>query len=529
MIAPAAALPRPASQGYFASHWRSLDYFNLYRLTLAVALVFSGVLFGDSELFRAGAGARFQGVAYAYLVIAALFVLGIRARWPGFQIQLSTHIIADILFVMLLMGTSERLAGGMGLLLIISIASGGLVGSGRLTLLYAAIASLALLLQHGFSILTGSGGMDSFFQVGLLCAGYFAIGWLAHALTQRALRSESLAQQQAEELALLNRINAVAIENSPDGLLAVRGDGIVRHASPRALALLGVTAPLQPGVTRLEELSPRLARLAQRMLPGTTPTLSTPTAQLRVRSMPLATPDSSQVLVLEDQSQAEQAAQRMKLAALGRLTANIAHEIRNPLSAISHAAQLLREDAHDAAQGKLTAIIENNARRLDRLVEEVLTLNRRDRLNPVSFDATALGTLIDELRQTEEIPRDAVIVSMPDSLHFPFDPDHLRQILWNLLRNAWRYSRKQAGSIRFHAQMQGDDAMQLEIGDDGPGLSPQHEGKLFEPFFTTDAQGTGLGLFLARELAEANHAELAYVPGAGGARFRLSLRGGMHA
>ena len=261
------------------------------------------------------------------------------------------------------------------------------------------------------------------------------------------------------------------------------------------------------------------------MSPGSTPTLVTPAALLRVRCIPLATPDDSRVLVLEDQSQAEQAAQRLKLAALGRLTANIAHEIRNPLSAISHAAQLLREDVHDAAQARLTEIIENNTRRLDRLVEEVLTLNRRDRLNPVAFDAATLAALIDELRQTEEIPVDAVIVSMPDSLHFQFDPDHLRQIVWNLLRNAWRHCSRQAGSIQFRLQTLGD-SVQLEIQDDGPGLSPEHQGKLFEPFFTTDAQGTGLGLFLARELAEANHAALAFVPGAGGARFRLSLRGG---
>jgi two-component system sensor histidine kinase PilS (NtrC family) len=247
---------------------------------------------------------------------------------------------------------------------------------------------------------------------------------------------------------------------------------------------------------------------------------------LRVRYIPFATPDNSRVLVLEDLSQAEQAAQRLKLAALGRLTANIAHEIRNPLSAISHAAQLLREDTHDPAQAKLTSIIENNTRRLDRLVEEVLTLNRRDRLNPVDYDAAMLAALIDELRQTEEIPADAVIVSMPDTLRFQFDPDHLRQIVWNLLRNAWRFSRKQAGSLRFSARMLGDNSFQFDIEDDGPGLSAEHHSKLFEPFFTTDAQGTGLGLFLARELAEANHATLAYVPGADGARFRLSLRGG---
>ena len=518
-------MPRPDTPGYYASHWRSLDYFNLYRLTLAVALVFTGLLFNDSDLFRPNAGEAFQAYAYTYLVIAALFVLGIRARWPGFQIQLTSHITADIVLVVLMMSTSERLAGGMGLLLAISIASGGLVGSGRLTLLYAAMASIGVLLQHGFSILGGSQRPDSIFQTGLLCAGYFAIGWLAHALTQRALHSETLAQQQADELALLNRINALAIENSPDGLLAVRGDGVVRHASPRALALLGVTTPVTPGVTRLEALSPELAQLSQQLRDGAAPTLSTATAQLRVRCIPLATPDNSRVLVLEDQSQAEAAAQRLKLAALGRLTANIAHEIRNPLSAISHAAQLLHEEVHDAAQTRLTTIIENNARRLDRLVEEVLTLNRRDRLNPVNFDATALGALIDELRQTEEIPADAVIVRMNDTLHFQFDPDHLRQILWNLLRNAWRYSHRQAGSIRFSTPVPGD-GMQFEIEDDGPGVAPEQRGKLFEPFFTTDAQGTGLGLFLARELAEANHATLAYVPGTGGARFRLGLRGG---
>lgn len=525
MNAAATSMPRPTTPGYFASHWRSLDYFNLYRLTLAAALVFSGLLFSTSELFRQSANGRFQSYAFAYLMIAALFVLGIRARWPGFQIQLTAHITTDIVVFMLMMSTSEQLANGLGLLLAISIASGGLVGSGRLTLLYAAMASIAVLLQHGFSILGGNQGMDSFFQVGLLCAGYFAIGLLAHALTLRALRSERLAQQQASELALLNRINALAIENSPDGLLAIRGDGIVRHASPRALALLGIPAAVIPGVTRLEDCSPELARMSQQMQPGTTLTLNTAAAQLRVRCIPLATPDASRVLVLEDQSQAEQAAQRLKLAALGRLTANIAHEIRNPLSAISHAAQLLSEETHDPAHIRLTGIIENNARRLDRLVEEVLTLNRRDRLNPASFDTAALGLLVDELRQTEEIPAGAVIVDMPNSLHFQFDPDHLRQIVWNLMRNAWRFSRKQAGSIRINAQMQGSN-MQLEIVDDGPGVAPEHQDKLFEPFFTTDAQGTGLGLFLARELAEANHAALSYVPGNGGARFRLVLRGG---
>ena len=159
MSVPAAPLPRPDTPGYFASHWRSLDYFNLYRLTLALALVFTGVLFDSSDLFSPGSGTRFQTYAFAYLVVTALFVLGIRARWPSFQIQLTAHILADIVFIILMMGTSAQLAGGLGLLLVISIASGGLVGSGRLSLLYAALASIALLLQNTFGLFAGSGAV----------------------------------------------------------------------------------------------------------------------------------------------------------------------------------------------------------------------------------------------------------------------------------------------------------------------------------------------------------------------------------
>lgn len=523
MSVAADARPRQAATAYYASHWRSLDYFNLYRLTLAVALVFTGLLFGDNpDLFNPGMGIRFQGYAYAYLVLAALFVLGIRARWPRFQIQLTAHIVVDIVFAILMMGTSERLANGLGLLLVITIASGGLVGSGRLTLLYAAIASIALLLQHTFSTLGSDRGLDSFFQIGLLCVGYFAVGWLAHTLTQRALRSERLAQRQAEELALLNRINALAIENSPEGLLALRGDGIIRHMSRRARALLGVTSEITPGRTRLDTCAPELAAaLPASCSPGAR-TVEIHDVRLRIRCIPLAASDDSQILMLEDQNLADQAAQRLKLAALGRLTANIAHEIRNPLSAITQAAQLLHEQGGDPGAAKLTTIIENNARRLDRLVEEVLTLNRRDRMRPVEIDNDRLLALIEELRQTEEIPDESVIVDMPFPLHFHFDTDHLRQIVWNLLRNAWRFSRKQPGSLRVEAHIH-DERVMLDVIDDGPGVEPEHRSKLFEPFFTTDAQGTGLGLFLARELAEANHASLRYMPSTSGARFRLSL------
>lgn len=525
--------PRLDSPGYFASHWRSLDYFNLYRLTLALALVLVGLVLSESSLFAPSSGEDFSHIAFAYLLCAALLVLGIRARWPSFQIQLTAHIVCDIIFVILMMSASPRFAGALGLLLVISIASGGLVGSGRLTLLYAALASIAVLLQHSFSVLNTTDGADSYFQIGLLCMGYFATGMLAHTLTQRALTSETLAAKQAEELARLNRINALAIENSPDGILAVNGDNTVRHANPRAQSLLGYATQQQrakfaPGRTELREFAPILLEELQRCrnkLPHNNTALVTASARIRVRCIPLGGADDSVVLILEDLTHSEQTAQRLKLAALGRLTANIAHEIRNPLSAISHAAQLLREEITDPAQLRLSDIIEKNARRLDRLVQDVLSLNRRDRVRPETISAQALTQLIEDLRETEEIPANAVIVEMHDVSSFCFDAEHLRQILWNLVKNAWRHSRQQAASLHISLHTSGTQ-LQLDVRDDGEGVAIDQQAKLFEPFFTTDSRGTGLGLFLARELSDANGATLAFVPNAQSTLFRITLRAG---
>ena len=525
--------PRLNSPGYFASHWRSLDYFNLYRLTLALALVMVGLVLGESSSLTSNSGDSFSRIAFAYLVCASLLVLGIRARWPNFQVQLTAHIVCDIIFVILLMSASTRFSGALGLLLVISIASGGLVGSGRLTLLYAALASIAVLLQHSFSLLKNTGGLDSYFQIGLLCMGYFATGMLAHTLTRRALASETLAATQAEELERLNRINALAIENSPDGILAVNGDNTVRHANPRAQSLLGHAAPQAraafiPGRTPLHDFAPilfdELQRCRQQQPSSDTP-LITANARIRVRCIPLGGADDSVVLILEDLTQAEQTAQRLKLAALGRLTANIAHEIRNPLSAISHAAQLLHEEVSDPAQARLTDLIEKNARRLDRLVQDVLSLNRRDRVQPETISPQALAQLIEDLRETEEIPSVAVIVEMQAASSFCFDPEHLRQIVWNLMKNAWRHSRQQTASLHLTLQMS-EQQLQLDVRDDGEGVASEQQTKLFEPFFTTDSRGTGLGLFLARELSDANGATLTFVPNMPDTVFRLTLRAG---
>jgi two-component system sensor histidine kinase PilS (NtrC family) len=217
----------------------------------------------------------------------------------------------------------------------------------------------------------------------------------------------------------------------------------------------------------------------------------------------------------------------MKLVALGRLTASIAHEIRNPLSSITHASELLEEDdGRSTDDRRLLGIIRDNAHRLDRMVQEVLYLNRRDRAQPESIDAAAyLKEFANEFCGNEKVPAAALTTEVRTAQRMWFDRTHIDQVLWNLARNAWRHCRKEAGSIRITlGGGTSGDLLALEVIDDGPGVAISSLPHLFEPFFTTDSQGTGLGLYIARELAEVNGARLEYVVRDQGACFRVTLR-----
>ncbi len=251
--------------------------------------------------------------------------------------------------------------------------------------------------------------------------------------------------------------------------------------------------------------------------------------ELQVHFVPIGTGDPAPTVVfVEDIGRMRAQAQQMKLVALGRLTASIAHEIRNPLSSIGHAAELLDEGAAIApSERRLLEIIRSNVHRLDRIVQEVLYLNRRDRAQQEAIEAGAyIANFAQDFAVSEKIAVDLLDVQVRTSQRLWFDRQHLDQVLWNLLRNAWRHGRKQTGSAQLRVEpspVQG--RLQIEVADDGPGVAREHQAHLFEPFFTTDAQGTGLGLYIARELCEANGAKLEYVEGPGGGRFRITLKG----
>jgi two-component system sensor histidine kinase PilS (NtrC family) len=234
------------------------------------------------------------------------------------------------------------------------------------------------------------------------------------------------------------------------------------------------------------------------------------------------------VVVLEDMQRVQEQAQQVKLAALGRLTANIAHEVRNPLSSISYATELLKEQEHDPAQARLFQIILDNARRLNRIVQDVMQVNRRDRVQAEKLDlAACLEELAENLSQVEQVPRSVFDLQADPACEAWFDRGHFEQVLWNLGRNALRHSQRRAGSVRLRAFVSEAGRTVLEVSDDGAGVPADAVQKLFEPFFTTDAGGTGLGLYIARELCEANGAAIEYrrAPD-GGACFRVLFGGG---
>jgi two-component system sensor histidine kinase PilS (NtrC family) len=362
----------------------------------------------------------------------------------------------------------------------------------------------------------------------MLSLGYFTMAGISHILARDALAAARLASEKTREAADLARINAKVIQDLPNGVLVIGKNGRLWNYNQQAERLLD--CPLS-SLAELMACNGDLAKVWRNWLNATGPDAAVlPLAEsgrrLRCRLLELA-PDreAGAVMILEDMSELEYEANQMKLAALGRLTANLAHEIRNPLSAINQAAQLLGEDSgQDAGMRKLTRIIEDNVSRLNYLVEDVLSLSRRDRMNR---EAIKLGDFLDnfvsQFEQSEAVEPGVIRLETGDDVVIGFDRMHLNQILWNLFRNALRHCSRQSGSIFLRVERAGE-AVYIELWNDGPTIPAEMRQRLFEPFFSTDKTGTGLGLHIALELAEANEGLLRCLEQVQGARFRLTAR-----
>ena len=519
---------------YGDAFWRSLFYFNVYRLAAALVLLAAVVTMGDEGPFGSNSRNAYLYTNVGYIFFSALAFAAILTRRPYFTVQLAVHICADICFLTFMMHFSGGIGSGLGLLLLVSLAAVGLISRGRLTLFFAALATMAILAEHTYQVVFLTGSTSQYVQAGLLSIGFFATGWLAHSLAKRAVAIEAIVAQREVDLANLAQVNQLVIQDMQDGVLVVDERGVIRQINSRAEAILG---PLRRSHREilLQDYAPTLAaRLEQwRRDPGPAfdplRTVQTykPTAARFVQAG--ISRNVGVVIFLEDLTRVQQQAQQLKLASLGRLTANIAHEIRNPLSAINHATELLLEDSalRSPSHARMLQIIHDNTQRLDRMVQDVLKLNRRDRAVREKFDlGDYLETFLAEFCEIEKISSDTIRVEVQFEATVTFDRSHLNQIMWNLCRNALRYCRKTPGSIVVSVQSgprQG--TVELNVIDDGMGIAESLRVHLFEPFFTTASSGTGLGLYIAREICEANGATLEYVERPVGAQFSLVCKG----
>lgn len=510
------------------SFWTSLRYFNAYRIAIASLFVLSATRFGEALDFGRQAPRLFLVVSVVYLILAVCFQ-GFMWRFPRrFNVQLSVHVFTDVIATTLLMYASGGFRSGLAVMLLISLAAAALVSRGKQMLFYAAVATIAVLIEQAVWVLGTDQSAASFLPPGLISIGYFATALITNQLARRVISNEAVARQRGVDLANQLRVNQLMIQNVQDGVLVVDAEGRVRQHNGHAEGLMGNAAPEG---ARIEAYSPELARALDAWRRGDGAEINTLAALRSGRVVQArfvgvgAEGGNATVVYLEDQSKLEEQAQQLKLAALGRLTANIAHEIRNPLSAIVHAADLMQEENRAPSRERLTRIIRDNARRLDRMVKDVLELNRRDRVQaePVRL-VSFLESFIDEFAQSEEVPLEGFVLDASQEAVVDFDRVHLHQILWNLVRNAWRHSRKSNGSVVLRLLRQGN-RLELHVVDDGPGVSKALQSQLFEPFFTTFSSGTGLGLYIARELCAANGSALEYVDGASGADFCIAWQG----
>ncbi len=506
------------------SFWVSLKYFNFYRIAVAAMFLLAALIYGDTLGLGTHDLAVFTYTSVLYLALAVLFQVVLRKVPAYFNLQLTLHVIADIISLVVLMFASGGIHSGLGVMLLISLAGAALVSRGTLMLFYAALASIALLLEQSYWVLVHDVSTANFLQPGLLSIGYFATALITNQLAQRLIMNERLAWQRGADLADQLRINELVIQDVQDGVLVVDAHGLVHQHNPRVAALLGRPTP---ELGQIEEYSEELAhRLAAWRGSSGQSSVNIDFAEsgrvVRARFVAAGVAGGNFSLVfLEDLSKLQEQAQQLKLAALGRLTANIAHEIRNPLSVITHAGDLLQEERREPQRDRMVQIIRDNARRLDRMVSDVLELTRRDRVQPELIRVGQyLAAFIDEFAQSEGVPSQTFAVEVPDEIAMEFDRVHLNQIMWNLLRNAWRHCRKQAGSVRLVASQRAN-RVELHVIDDGDGVAAALRGQLFEPFFTTFSSGTGLGLYIARELCTANGASLEYLDSAQGANFRI--------
>jgi two-component system sensor histidine kinase PilS (NtrC family) len=508
--------------------WRVLKLLNVSRWILGVALLLVFYAVDDPRIVattypRVGFAVLLTLIAFATVEFAIL-----RRRIGQSRTHVYIQACVDIALIAVLMHASGGVSTGLGELLIISVGSLSLLLKADRAFFFAALATVALLAEQIVAQSQGLTGTAEFAQTGILGGVIFTIVGVTQLLRRRMVESEALAEQRGVDLRNLVELNEYIIQHLRESIVVVDGRDRIRLINESALKQLRAKEAYAGAPVR--EVSPTLAerldawRTRRSDQGSATPFQSDDgAARLEPHFARLGPDRNAGVLVfLEDTSLIAERVQQTKLAALGRLSASIAHEIRNPLGALSHAGQLLAESpSFTASEHRLAEIIRNNAQRVSNIVDSILALSRKDATEPQHLELrTWIESFAAEFTNTMELYEGSISVS-PDAraVAVEMDPTHLHQIMWNLCDNAVKYASLEAGAIAVElrcGELESTGRPYLEVADRGAGIAADMVDQIFEPFFTAQKGGTGLGLYISRELCERNGGSLRYYPRSGG-------------
>jgi two-component system sensor histidine kinase PilS (NtrC family) len=515
---------------------RVIGLLNLYRLLIPPSLLAIGWITEPQPTVGGEHPTLFLAACVLYLAVGVIFVLGQRFRAPSLRQVAITHGVTDSLAIGLLMYASGGVTSGLGILLVLPVGATALLAENRDAFFIAASAALAVLVQQIFGHLAGSASAVDYPAAGVLGAIIFLIALGAWPLANRLRESEALVKRQEVDLANLAQLSQYIVQHLRESILVIDPEDRIRLINESAAQMLGDDRAF-PGAL-LGEASPRLLFLLATWRQAANAAQAEPDTfvaadgarVIRPHFAPLGGSTPAPVLVfLEDTSVLASRVQQSKLAALGRLSASIAHEIRNPVGAMSHAGQLLGESPQlPDGDRRLIDIITRNAGRVSEIIENILAMSRREASRPSRLELEPwLQGFREEFCATMQCPpeRLQVVPVDGDGPEISVDVSHLRQILWNLCENSLKHGLKDDPSGRVelrHGRLRPSMRPFLEVVDGGAGIDPRLVDRIFEPFFSGGERGSGLGLFLARELAQTNAATLLYEPRpGGGSLFRL--------
>lgn len=496
---------------------RIVTYLNLFRLFISIALTiafFTGMLVKSYYL---DSGAIVGTILISYVVLAIFLALEARRSNTQYYFLAQIALLIDILFLSVLMFMFGGLGGGLAVLLIFASASGAILLPLRMALFLASLVVLALIGEAVTGIMLRAESMSGLIQAGFYGVTTFIITILVNLLSFWLRDYRLITEKQAQELTRLEQINELIIRRMRSGVLAVDSQSRIQLMNESAWFLLGSPSGLQKS---LAEVSPELdgALVEWRSNPSReTQPLTLHASQAQVVPKFVSLPGSAAIRVLiflEDNDVVAQRALELSASSLAKLSGSIAHEIRNPLAAVSHAAQLLAETEDIAeSDARLVDIIYKQSRRMNGIVENILQLSRREKSRPDIFDLNEwLREIVDEFQGA--LP--AMDIKLDKSfgkeqLLVMFDRSQLHQAVWKLMENALQHAGRdgEAPNVRISMEHLPETGYCLiSVADNGPGIADEQIAHIFEPFYTTNRQGSGLGLYIARQLCEVNQAEI---------------------